>query len=280
MPPPPPRGRRRGGSPPGSGNAMLYVVAALLACVGFAVIGIIAWTYSHAPGHVDVDKLTGCPVGGPNKAQFIIVDTTDALPEMSKKQVEQALMVIAGSARKGELLEVRTIDTGSTAGTLQFSKCSPGDGSDEDITTGNPEKTRKRWQADFIKPFQGILPGILDGELGKSSPILETLQAIAVERVAPLRQAGVPVELLVISDMRQHSSAFSHYKSNASYADFKGSAAYRNLHTDLGGASLAIKYVQRQTPRIDEQDHLQFWMDWANDNGAVLETVERLQGEN
>jgi hypothetical protein len=279
MPPPPRRqGRRR--TAPKTNNALNYVLAAVVAAAALAIIGVIVSIYLSAPKVVAKDKATGCSEDGPTKVHLVLVDTTDTLPSISREQLAQQLTTLMRSTGKNELLELRTIDSNSTEGTTHFAKCSPGNGSDETVTTGNPEKSKKRWHAEFADPFNALLPTVLNGMPGDSSPILETLQSVAVQRIAPYRQRGTAVDVLLVSDMRQHSEAFSHYGSDISYGAFKASKAYRNLHTNLEGASLLIAYVQRQAPQIDERVHLQFWMDWAGDNNAVLESVERLQGEN
>ena len=69
-------------------------------------------------------------------------------------------------------------------------------------------------------------------------------------------------------------------ENRLSYERFKKSYAYRNLRPDFGGAEISIFYVQRKSPPIDEREHIEFWQEWAKDNGASVEHVERLQGVN
>ena len=46
------------------------------------------------------------------------------------------------------------------------------------------------------------------------------------------------------------------------------------------GTDISIFYVQRNSPTINEVEHIMFWQEWAKDNGASVKRVERLQGVN
>lgn len=228
------------------------------------------------------DPANGCPNNGPSALHIVFIDSTDTLPEPAQKQVATKIMSLARSlgTRPGELLELRTLDLAIPAGKIIFSRCSPGDGTQVSDVTGNPERAKKRWQEEFFGPLEKLTAGGNSTEEADRSPLLETFQALAVERLEPFKQIGGPINLLIVSDMRQHSDEYSHYTGDLSYGRFRNSSAYRKFRTNLGSALLAILYVQRSQPKIDEGAHIGFWSDWAADNGATLMSVERLQGEN
>jgi hypothetical protein len=50
--------------------------------------------------------------------------------------------------------------------------------------------------------------------------------------------------------------------------------------TDLNGARVAIKYVQRQRPPIDSVAHIAFWREWIVDNNGKFDGAKTLQGIN
>lgn len=262
------------------GEGFKYVAAGVVALIALGVLGLIAWKYLSTPSPKAIDSSTLCPMTDPKEATFVLVDLTDPLPQVSQVQMDDHLNALSRSTKKEALLEVLVLDPKLPEGQVRFSRCSPGDGSDESSATGNPEKTKRRWQKEFIEPFDSMMRTGLIGVPAEQSPLIETLQALAVGKAIKLRREGAPVHVQIISDMRQHSAEYTHYGKSLSYLRFKESGAYRNLHTDLGGADISIFYVQRNEPPIDESEHIQFWQEWAKDNGASIERVERLQGVN
>jgi len=115
---------------------------------------------------------------------------------------------------------------------------------------------------------------------GKVSPIMETVQRIAVDRFTGRAADPVPKQLVLISDMIEHESDYSQYAGDLSYDRFKASRAYRKLRTDLHGADVQIYYIQRNTGKpLNSVDHIRFWADWIRDNNGPPETGEQAAGE-
>ena len=54
---------------------------------------------------------------------------------------------------------------------------------------------------------------------------------------------------------------------------------YKKVRTDLHGAEVDLYYVQRRTKRIiDSGAHIQFWIDWVQDNDGHFSKALKLQG--
>jgi hypothetical protein len=114
---------------------------------------------------------------------------------------------------------------------------------------------------------------------GKTSPIMETIQQIAVERFTGRAAEAVPKSLVLISDMLQHGPDYSQYNGDLSFGRFKTSRAYKKVQTDLHGADVLIYYIQRKTGKpINSADHIKFWADWVHDNNGRLKQASKLQG--
>jgi hypothetical protein len=274
--------RNRKSRPGRSSDRLLYAAGGLLLLACALAMAAIGWYYMNMPSGGVRDPTNGCPADGPSALHIVIIDSTDTLPEPAQMQVATKIMSLARSlgTRPGELLELRTLDLATPVGKILFARCSPSDGTQVSDVTGNPERAKRRWQEEFFGPLEKLTAGGYSVEEADRSPLLETFQALAVERLEPFKQIGRPINLLIVSDMRQYSGEYSHYSGDLSYDRFRGSPAHRKLHTNLGGAMLAILYVQRSQPKIDEGAHIGFWNDWAADNGATLVSVDRLQGEN
>jgi hypothetical protein len=114
---------------------------------------------------------------------------------------------------------------------------------------------------------------------GKISPIMETVQRIAVERFTGRVVETVPKSLVIISDMLEHEPDYSQYSGDLSYGRFKASRAYKKVQTDLHGADVMIYYIQRRSARpVNSVDHIRFWADWIRDNKGRLKQANKLQG--
>ena len=54
--------------------------------------------------------------------------------------------------------------------------------------------------------------------------------------------------------------------------------ANRAFATDLHGAYVSIRYIQRASTKFDTNDHVAFWEEWINSNGGRVADVEKVQG--
>ncbi|WP_413992422.1 hypothetical protein ACMDCR_10195 [Labrys okinawensis] len=209
----------------------------------------------------------------------VLVDTSDAMPPIGREELTTQLVDLAEGLPKLSLLELRVMDPGIASGAVKFHACNPGDGADIDPLTGNPELAKKRWR-EFQDKLKAVLTQGLSDIPSEQSPIMKTIQAIAVEDFTTSRVENIAKTLVVVSDMLENGPDYSQYRGDLSFARFKKSAAYRDFRTDLHGTSVFIKYVQRQRPPIDSVAHIAFWKQWIEDNNGQFVSAEKLQGVN
>jgi hypothetical protein len=177
-------------------------------------------------------------------------------------------------------LELRTLSPTVPGGRIVFDKCNPGDGSNLSQLVANPEMAKRKWADGFKKPLEAALVTEMAASAADMSPIMATIQQIAVDRFTGRAAASIPKRLIVVSDMIEHTPEYSQYRGDLTYDRFKRSPAYRRVRTDLNGATVTIEYVQRLKPPIDSVAHMAFWEEWVRDNGGEWGSVERLQGAN
>lgn len=227
-----------------------------------------------------LDKVTLCPVDGERSATVILLDSSDVLPDVTRRELRTYLFDAATSVPEHGLLEIRLLDPNSPSGLAVFSKCNPGDGADLDEFTGNPRLARKRWEDGFRKPLEAALDGSMGRESEtQSSPILSTLQSISVDRFTGSRAASIPKTLIVISDLIEHGPTYSQYSGDLSFEKFRKSDQYRRVKTDLNGAEVSFRYIQRVTRKpINSASHIQFWTDWVKDSNGQFVSAKKLQG--
>lgn len=261
-------GARRSAASESGTWALFGVVAALI--VLFA--GGFIWLFTTASERPELDRSTLCPVDGERSVTVVLLDTSDEWPDITRAEVRKRLEDVASSVPDYGLLELRLLDPSQPGGRVIFSKCNPGDGSNLSDIIANPDMAHRFWMKEFQEPLQEALDRTSVGSESKTSPILSTIQRVAVDRF----DSATPGHLVVISDMIEHTPDYSQYNGDLSYDHYKKSAAYKKQHTDLERATVTVFYVQRL--RMDSGKHIQFWTGWVADNNGQLDEAVKLQG--
>jgi hypothetical protein len=268
--------RRRSTNP---GELRKHLLGGGLAVLALGVLAAGAYVYATVARPPTLDQSTLCPVDGPRAVAVVLLDSTDEIPEIAKREIRTVLIDMAETLPAYELLEIRLLDPKTPGGKSIFSRCNPGDGSGLSEYTANPRLARQRWLEGFRAPLDGALEEGFHALPGKTSPIMETIQRIAVERFTGRSVEEVPKSLVVISDMMQHGPDYSQYGGDLTFNRFKTSRAYKKVQTDLHGADVLIYYIQRQAGKpINSADHIKFWADWVHDNNGRLKQASKLQG--
>jgi hypothetical protein len=250
-----------------------------LAVLALGILSAGAYIYATAARPPSLDRSSLCPVDGPRSVTEVLLDSTDEIPDIAKREVRTVLVDMAETLPTYGLLEIRLLDPKVAGGKSIFARCNPGDGSGLSEYTANPLLAKKRWMDGFRQPLDEALQTGFRPLPGKTSPIMETIQRIAVERFSGRTVEGIPKSLVLISDMLEHESEYSQYAGDLSYRRYKASRAYQKFRTDLYGADVMIYYIQRLSGKpINSADHIQFWAEWIRDNNGRLKQASKLQG--
>jgi hypothetical protein len=273
------RPRQRGGSALGW-SGLGGVLLLLLAIVSG---GTLAWFYFSAAPRPVLDAQTLCPVTGPHGVTVVLVDTSDDLPETTRREVLGQLDDMITTLPPFYRLDIRVLDIAVVRSRSLFSKCNPGDGAGLSEWTDNPRIARLRWIEDFRKPAAVAVKSSIAAAKATSSPIMAAVQDIAIDQFSGAASQGARKTLYIISDMIEFTHDYSQYAraGDLSFARYKQSPAYLKFRTDLHGATVIIRYVTRQTngqPLLDGTKHMEFWKAWVEDNRGVFGGVKRLQG--
>jgi hypothetical protein len=273
------RPRQRGGSALGW-SGLGGVLLLLLAIVSG---GALAWFYFSAAPRPVLDAQTLCPVTGPHGVTVVLVDTSDDLPETTRREVLGQLDDMITTLPPFYRLDIRVLDIAGVRSRSLFSRCNPGDGAGLSEWTDNPRIARLRWIEDFRKPAAQAVKSSIAAAKATSSPIMAAIQDIAIDQFSGAASQSARKTLYIISDMIEFTHNYSQYAraGDLSFARYKQSPAYLKFRTDLHGATVIIRYVTRQQngqPVLDGTKHMEFWKAWVEDNRGVFGGVKRLQG--
>ncbi len=250
-----------------------------MALLALSAISAGAYVYTTTTRPPALDRSSLCPVDRPRSIAVVLLDSTDDIPEIAKREVKTALADIAETLPTYGLLELRLLDPKVAGGKSLFARCNPGDGSGLSEYTANPALAKKRWLDGFREPLEDALQIGFRPVPGKTSPIMETVQRIAVERFTGRAVEETPKSLIIVSDMLEHEPDYSQYAGDLSYSRYKASRAYQKFRTNLYGAEVTIFYIQRSSAKpINSADHIRFWAEWIRDNNGRLRQANKLQG--
>jgi hypothetical protein len=173
-----PRPRQR--STPGIGwsgiGGILLLLLAITAGSAFA------YFYFSTPTRPTLDAQTFCPIAGPQGITVVLVDTSDDLPETTRREVLGKLEDMIASLPPFYKLDIRVLDIAGVRSRSLFSKCNPGDGAGLSEWTDNPRIARMRWIDGFRKPAADAVKNSIASAKANSSPIMAAIQDIAIDQ--------------------------------------------------------------------------------------------------
>jgi hypothetical protein len=241
-----------------------------------AIAGVVWFNLTHTP--IEVDKETLCPKAGPWTTSVVLIDVSDPLPPVAQEDVKNQIADEVLNTPKFGLLELRLLDPQTEGGKILFLRCNPGDGRDLSEIIANPEQERKRFEEGFKTPLTELLASAVQSDPSQTSPIMETIQWIAVKEFALAGQQRDKPRLVVVSDMIQHSAAYSLYTGDATFERFRQAPSYDVLRTDLKQAGVTVFYVHRKNSPGLADNLVAFWERWFADNNGSLIRVRKVQG--
>lgn len=267
--------RRRRKSSGGSSVAAVLGILGLVVFIGaaIAVFTLLKLKAGEAT-QLDADL---CPVDGPRSVTAVLLDVTDPISDITKIDLKRQFQKAVAEVEPGGLIEVYALTSEEGKLKKTFAGCNPGDGEHADVWTTNPKKIQERWRKGFDDPLKEVERGIGEDTAATSSPIMAGIQRIVIESLNSLASEGKSKTLYVASDMIEHTSSFSIYKSGADYGKFENSAAQDRFRTPLDGIAVQFLVFQRDTNKpIAELP--EFWGTWVVANGGEVTGYKRLTG--
>ena len=245
----------------GAGGTFLGIalfVAALCIAAG------IAFVYYNERNRPGLDAATLCPQNGPVAHLAILVDTTDPLTLTHLQSARQIIEQRVADAAVGTRISFSTVSPDSDIRrSAFFSLCKPPSGAEASQLTQNPRMIEETFQKDFARPLDNALTALLTIEEATSSPIMEALQEF-VSTIPDFNTADAPRELVMMTDLMQHSETFSFYRGGAwkSFADASGPESFGQ---NFDGARVSVLRIPRRVEMADIVDD--FWVRYFDAQG-------------
>tara|TARA_R110001599_G_scaffold72551_1_gene201233 strand:+ start:4291 stop:5148 length:858 start_codon:yes stop_codon:yes gene_type:complete len=251
------------------GFGIIAFVAVALLCTGYLYFE----TVINKP---TFDEVTMCPINlPPAEITTVLIDASDVLSPVQTASVRNEIDAYRSNLPTMGALEIYTVgQTEDTALEPLFHACNPGSPTELTGLTESISRATRKWREGFIEPVEDALTRALPSQEQKTSPILESIQSVAVTAFGPSDRKDIPKRLIIVSDMMQNSASFSSYKS-VDYSQFKPIGGVKFM-ADLRGVEVEILYVRRH-PKQGKK-HIEFWQSYFSEQGARLTRVFSVSG--
>jgi hypothetical protein len=273
------RGRSKRASP-AIDRTHWATVAVILLFIGLFAGGAYLYFKGQALSVV-TDPITLCPVERqPTQVTVILLDVSDGFAEPQSLQLANYLTRVRDSVPRFGLVELYTLDAASgSIAKPGFHMCNPGDGTDMNVLYQNPGLARKAWRS-FSDSISQQLARRIAGAPSDQSPIFEAVQAAALRTFGKPEYDNAPKRLIVVSDLLQNvPDRLSMYAGLPSFQSFRDSPYFTSVRADLTDVSVTIYYLSRTPAYVQGGRHVDFWEAYFHAQGAIVESVTKVFGD-
>ena len=92
------------------GELRKHLLGGTLAVAALSVLAAGAYVYATVVRPPTLDKATLCPVDGPRSVAVVLLDSTDEIPDIAKREIRTTLIDTAETLPTYDLLEIRLLD--------------------------------------------------------------------------------------------------------------------------------------------------------------------------
>lgn len=255
-------------------------MAAAVACIAL-VVAVIVLVFAFRPRPVERDADTLCPLAGPSAVTAVLVDTSDRVSALSRADILGRLEDEVRAGRPDEFfLAFETQVEGGGVLEPLVEVCHPGDPDDANPLIQSPQRIAKTLDERFMEPLTKVFADLLDRREAENSPLMESVQSVAVTVFGRREHSNVPKRLLFVSDLMQNTERLSFFRQQVDYDAFADSRGADALSTDLDGVAIEILFVQRGANQGLATGLAEFWARWTGDHGGFVDSVVRIDGMN
>lgn len=259
--------RKRRKSSKKDNNNIIYFLGSVALVVAIGGVMFAAVSVGQKSGF---DQDTLCEFSGPDHAKVLLLDLTDPLSPTQASRLKTLIDHEIEKSPANTMLSLGIVSDDPEDWGARFSLCKPRSGEEASDLYENPRMIAESYQENFERPLNAVLTSTLNASEASSSPIMEALQSLIAETPAFNTVRG-DRELLIVSDMLQHSEALSAYRGQG-WDYFASSGSADRLAENLQSVSVRIVRIPRQS-RADASLSEDFWARYFDRQGAGLPSV-------
>lgn len=216
-----------------------------LAVAALVIVGLIWTVYTVTRDRKALDPVTACPPSA-SSITVLLVDVTDPLTLAQRQDFLNQLERLRDSVPRYGKLAIFQVDAASDELLKPIiERCNPGTAHDVDEMTGNPAAVAEKYDRLFKAPLDEAFGRVMNASGADRSPILESVQSIALTELKRPGLEGKPMRLIIASDLLQNTDRISFYRAVPDPKELTGSDAFRVLKTDLSNIKVELWMLQR-----------------------------------
>jgi len=248
-------------------GVLLLSGVGLIFAIGFAVYMTIDRSRQH-----------GCAAAGPSSLTAVIVDSTDQLTAVQRLALENELIGVVDNLPVGGGIQFWRVAPSSkhvpeAEGAVV---CNPGKTTSQ--WTGNPAKVQKSYQNNFYTPSVATVRRLVSAHSEAESPIMETIQAVALRVFGAPEFAAVKDRRLVLaSDLLQNSPTLNQLATVGPFEEFRHSDGFERVAAPLNNVNVEVLYLRRERSPQGKV-HIEFWQSYIAANGGILIHLKSIAG--
>ncbi len=216
------------------------------------------------------DKETFCQPRAMPEITAIVVDHTDNFTPVQHEALRRYLRDVALGVQKNGMVQLYDVDS-TRKSVLQpkFYLCNPGNEDDlENQIARRASTVHKNYEDTFVKNLDAVLNKILQAKAAQESPIMESVQSVAVTAFAGNDRAAAKKTLIIVSDLLQYTPSLSLYNKVPDFEEFKKTRDWQNIRSDMKGIDVKILYIRRDHGQ--SKDLLPFWQKFFEGQNATF----------
>lgn len=257
--------------------AVILVFIVLVAIIGFVSV----FFFDKKSAIENIDHETFCVKENLAQKTLILVDTSDKLSPIQKTALNERLWNYVKNIEKNNhqvlVFSVENINDKIIEPILKI--CNPGDAKNVNSLIENKKIISQNFEKHFKDKIDNIFVNLLDKESSQNSPIMESIQSIAVSNFIADAQNQTKNKIIIISDLLQNTENFSFYKGDYNFEKFIKGENYKFLKADFDGAEIELYFLNRRKDiNLQNENLREFWIKYFQNQNATVSRFLPIEG--
>jgi len=240
-----------------------------------------AYLYA-ASSNPELDSDTMCPVEAARITSLtvLLVDVTDPMNLPQRQDfINQLHNLAEGIPRFGKLIITKVDPVSEQLLDPVIVVCNPGTGEDASQWSGNPKKLSELHLEKFRKPLDRAFESLVSASGADRSPILESIQSVNLTEFQKATRSNFPKQLVVASDLLQHTDAISFYRGIPDSERLIASPEFGRTRTDLRGVEVELWMLERTDNKKTQPRALaELWDSLIQSQNGSVKRLYRISG--
>ena len=203
----------------------------------------------------------------------ILLDVTDPLTVQEQQSIINKFGEFVADTEANTQMEIFVVNTTSTnlleplvkgKSLVDIRRLPTG------LAVANPEMQKAIWTNTFLLPLKTHLEAAMTGSNSTNSPIIQSIQSVALTLFDPGPNRSKPRKLAVVSDLMQNTPGLSFYGGIPSVQELQKLQEFTQHQVDLTGVQIEMWFLRNKIDPASCDQLLELWTDVFSHQGATV----------